>query len=47
MASVALERALTADPGYSMARSLRHGLQHGLPPSALDGWGTPEWGARM
>lgn len=46
LASVALERALAADPSYSMARLLRHGLQHGLPPSALEGWGAPAGEAR-
>jgi hypothetical protein len=44
LAGLALERALHEDPGYSMARLLQHGLCHGLPPTAFDGWGTPEWG---
>ncbi len=46
LARVALERALDEDPGYSMAQLLMQGLRHGLPPSALDGWGTPESEAR-
>lgn len=46
LAGVALERALREDPGYSMARLLAHGLRHGLPPSAFDGWGTPDWDLR-
>lgn len=47
LAMVALDRALRADPAYSMARLLQRGLQQGLPPSALEGWGTPEWEERM
>jgi hypothetical protein len=46
LAGLALERALAADPSYSMARLLGHGLRHGLPPSMFDGWGTPEWPER-
>jgi hypothetical protein len=38
IASIALDRALDADPDYSMAQLLLHGLDNGLPPSAwLDG----------
>jgi hypothetical protein len=42
LAGLALERALDEDPSYSMAQLLMHGLRHGLPPSALDDWGTPD-----
>jgi hypothetical protein len=42
LAGVALERALDEDPGYSMAKLLRHGLAQGLPPSALDRWGAAD-----
>lgn len=38
LARAALERVIEADPAYSMARLLLHALQHGLPPSAFDGW---------
>jgi hypothetical protein len=38
LATAALERVLTEDPGYSMAQLLLRALQHGLPPSAFDGW---------
>jgi uncharacterized protein DUF4192 len=34
LATIALERALAADPGYSMARLLRDILDAGVPPSA-------------
>jgi len=34
LATLALERALAADPGYSMARLLRDILDAGVPPSA-------------
>ena len=34
LASIAIERALSADPGYSMALLVAEALQAGLPPSA-------------
>jgi hypothetical protein len=37
LATIALERALTIDPHYSMANLLMHALQHLLPPSVLAG----------
>lgn len=40
LAGIALQRALTADPHYSMARLLGQALQRGLPPSVFDGWGA-------
>jgi hypothetical protein len=46
LAGLALERALREEPSYTMARLLMDGLQQGVPPSALDGWGTPEFGER-
>jgi hypothetical protein len=42
LAAVALERALHEDPGYSMAKLLRHGLAQGLPPSVFDRWGATD-----
>ncbi|HEY7176865.1 MAG TPA: DUF4192 domain-containing protein [Micromonosporaceae bacterium] len=33
-ASIALDRALDADPSYSMARLLADAIDHGIPPSA-------------
>lgn len=47
LARLALERALHEDPSYSMATLLLDGLTRGVPPSALDGWGSPEWEARL
>ena len=38
LAGLALERALRADPAYSLAQLLRDALRQGLPPSTLDGW---------
>jgi hypothetical protein len=38
LASVALERALGADPAYPMALLLDEMLQEGISPSTLDGW---------
>jgi hypothetical protein len=38
LATLALNRALRADPGYRMAQLLYQALQAGMPPSALDGW---------
>lgn len=34
LANIAIERALTADPGYSMANLLSRAIDAGLPPSA-------------
>ncbi|MFC0860678.1 DUF4192 domain-containing protein [Sphaerimonospora cavernae] len=43
LASMAVDRALAADPGYSMAILLRQALAHLLPPAALrDRMPTPE-----
>ncbi|HTP14619.1 MAG TPA: DUF4192 domain-containing protein [Streptosporangiaceae bacterium] len=42
LASVAIERALGADPGYSMALLLAEAIQAGLPPSAARLPMTPE-----
>ncbi|MEU2610673.1 DUF4192 domain-containing protein [Micromonospora sp. NPDC007271] len=36
LAAVALDRALTADPHYRLARLIDHALRHGIPPTALD-----------
>ncbi|MCW3820380.1 DUF4192 domain-containing protein, partial [Micromonospora sp. DR5-3] len=36
LASVALDRALTADPHYRLARLIDHALRHGIPPAALN-----------
>lgn len=33
LAQIAIERALDADPGYSLARLLDRALRHGVPPS--------------
>jgi hypothetical protein len=41
LAAVALDRALQADPTYSMALLLRQAIQAGIPPSALEGWSDP------
>lgn len=38
LANVALDRALAADPAYSMALLLRAGLDGQLPPSAVRSW---------
>jgi hypothetical protein len=35
LAAVAVERALAADPGHSLAQLVDRGLRHGLPPDAL------------
>jgi hypothetical protein len=40
LATLALNRALHADPGYRMAKLLYQVVQAGLPPSVLDGWTT-------
>lgn len=43
LAGMALDRALSADPGYSMAILLRQALTHMLPPTALlERMPTPE-----
>ncbi len=42
LANVALDRALAADPGYSMARLLRDILAAGVPPSQAQLPMTPE-----
>lgn len=38
LAAVALDRALRADPTYSMALLLDQAVRAGIPPSALDDW---------
>ncbi|SCF43115.1 DUF4192 domain-containing protein [Micromonospora mirobrigensis] len=38
LAAVALERALTEHPGYSLALLLDDLLRRGVPPAQLDGW---------
>lgn len=45
LAAVALERALVAQPDYSMAHLLGDLLARGVPPSRLDGW--PRVGGRL
>ncbi|OKI45723.1 hypothetical protein A6A27_37930 [Micromonospora sp. CB01531] len=40
LASVALNRALAADPHYRLARLIDHALRHGIPPNALNGGPT-------
>lgn len=47
LARLALERALAADPDYSMAHLLLQAIRGGLPPSVLDGWGSPAWQAAL
>jgi hypothetical protein len=42
LASIAIERAVSADPGYSMAILLARAVQAGLPPSAARLPMTPE-----
>lgn len=42
LANIAIERALAADPGYSMALLLAEALESGLPPSAARLPMTPE-----
>jgi hypothetical protein len=46
LASVALERALRADPAYSMALLLEQAIQTGAGPSLLDSWPRLPAGAR-
>ncbi|AGL21660.1 DUF4192 domain-containing protein [Actinoplanes sp. N902-109] len=38
LASVAIERALAADPGYAMAMTMHGVLCAAVPPAAVDGW---------
>ncbi|MGS2619297.1 DUF4192 domain-containing protein [Micromonospora sp. LZ34] len=38
LAGVAVDRALQADPTYSLAQLIDRALREGLPPSVLDGW---------
>ncbi|WBC11157.1 DUF4192 domain-containing protein [Micromonospora sp. WMMA1947] len=45
LAAVALERVLSAHPGYSLAVLLDEALRRGLAPAALDGWPGPDDGA--
>lgn len=40
LARLALERALAADPTYSMAQLLLTALHQGVPPASLEGWCT-------
>lgn len=42
LASVAVERALEAQPDYSLAMLLAETLRAGIPPSTLDGWDAPD-----
>ncbi|MEO3745983.1 DUF4192 domain-containing protein [Plantactinospora sp. B5E13] len=42
LASVAVERALEAQPDYSLALLLAETLRAGIPPSTLDGWDAPD-----
>jgi hypothetical protein len=42
LANIAIERALAADPGYSMALLLAEAVESGLPPSAARPPMTPE-----
>ncbi|MET7968762.1 DUF4192 domain-containing protein [Micromonospora sp. NPDC005305] len=41
LASVAIDRALAANPTYSLARLIDQALRAGLPPSVLDSWPHP------
>ncbi|MEH0985868.1 DUF4192 domain-containing protein [Micromonospora sp. CPCC 205556] len=41
LAAVAVDRALAADPTYTLARLIDHALRAGLAPSVLDGWPHP------
>jgi hypothetical protein len=42
LANIAVDRALAADPGYSLARLLRDVMDAGVPPSAARVPMTPE-----
>jgi hypothetical protein len=51
LANIAVDRALLADPDYSLARLLREAFDRGLPPSVLAGWpadapGRDGWAGR-
>ncbi|MFG1888099.1 DUF4192 domain-containing protein [Micromonospora sp. NPDC049051] len=41
LACVAVDRALAADPGYTLAQLIDEALRAGLPPSVLDDWPNP------
>lgn len=41
LAAVALDRALDADPSYSMALLIEDALRAGIPPSVMDDWPGP------
>lgn len=43
LAGLAVDRALDAEPSYSMAQLLRDALRLGIPPTTVDGWGTSSW----
>ena len=45
LAGLAVDRALRAEPAYSMAHLLADALRLGVPPTTVDGWGTAELGA--
>ncbi|MFD6662768.1 DUF4192 domain-containing protein [Micromonospora chalcea] len=45
LAAVALERVLSAHPGYSLAVLLDEALRRGVAPSQLDGWPGPDGGS--
>lgn len=43
LASVAVDRALQANPSYSLAQLIDRALREGLPPSVLDGWSDQDF----
>ncbi|MEU7806754.1 DUF4192 domain-containing protein [Micromonospora sp. C72] len=45
LAAVALERVLSAHPGYSLAVLLDEALRRGVAPSELDGWSGSDGGS--
>jgi hypothetical protein len=47
LATMAVERALRAEPSYHLANLIADALWTGTPPSTLDGWGTPNWQHRL
>jgi hypothetical protein len=47
LATMAVERALRADPAYRLANLIADALWSGTAPSTLDGWGTPDWQHRL
>jgi hypothetical protein len=47
LATAAVERALTADPRYSMAELMADVLNGGLAPSTLDDWPEPDRARRL